>query len=97
MMDLATLTAQDFAARTGEVFVLHTTEESSFETRLIEVSEGQGGYSRQQFSLVFRGGPEHHASQGTYRLDNDAMGSLAIFLVPIGPDAHGQRYQAVFG
>ncbi len=34
--------------------------------------------------------------QGTFDLEHDQIGSFALFLVPIGPDAEGMRYEAVF-
>lgn len=53
------------------------------------------------FSLIFRGGllgPEKnmYLRQGTYTLKQEDLGSLDIFLVPIGPDRDGMRYEAVF-
>jgi hypothetical protein len=64
---------------------------------LIEVSEGAGaGLSRSPFSLVFRGGPSPPLPQRIYRVEHEALGALDIFLVPIGPDEVGQRYEAVF-
>ena len=51
---------------------------------------------RRQFSLLFRGPVDPFLSQGTYRLDHAELGALDIFLVPIGPDAEGMRYEAVF-
>jgi hypothetical protein len=34
--------------------------------------------------------------QRIYRLEHAALDPLEIFIVPIGPDAEGMRYQAVF-
>jgi hypothetical protein len=51
---------------------------------------------RQPFSLVFRGPLKTQLGQGTYALRHDALGVLAIFLVPIARDADAMRYEAVF-
>jgi hypothetical protein len=51
---------------------------------------------RRPFSLIFRGPPAPVLPQRIYRLENAAMGALEIFLVPIGPDAAGLRYEAIF-
>jgi hypothetical protein len=46
--------------------------------------------------LLFRGPRTPVLPQRIYRLEHAVMGPLEIFLVPIGPDAEGMRYQAVF-
>ncbi len=51
---------------------------------------------RQPFSLIFAGPADPVLPQATYRLENDEMGPLDVFLVPIGQDGSGVQYQAVF-
>jgi uncharacterized protein DUF6916 len=34
--------------------------------------------------------------QGIYRLYHPARGALDLFMVPLGPDPHGMRYEIVF-
>jgi len=51
---------------------------------------------RQPFSLVFRGPRDPLLPQRIYAVEHSGLGKLEIFLVPIGPDEHGQRYQAIF-
>jgi hypothetical protein len=34
--------------------------------------------------------------QRTYEVEHQDMGLFALFLVPIGPDDEGMRYEAVF-
>lgn len=68
----------------------------SFE--LIEVTEigeaYQGG--RKPFSLIFQGPVAVILPQRIYRIVHPTHGALDIFLVPIGPDKSGMRYQAIF-
>jgi hypothetical protein len=96
--DLRTLRAADFAPLRGERFMVRSGGTEAFEAELIEVSEGTGGGgdSRTQFSLVFRGGPDPPLRQRVYRVEHDRFGQLDLFLVPLGPDEAGQRYEAVF-
>jgi hypothetical protein len=54
------------------------------------------GRPRTPFSLVFRGPLRPVLPQQIYRLEHAELGALDIFLVPIGPDAQGMRYEAVF-
>jgi hypothetical protein len=95
--DLGALTAGDFEPLMHERFRLASEATTPFEVELIDVSEGVSpGSSRSQFSLVFRGGPSPPLPQGIHGLEHDGLGRLDVFLVPIGPDAEGQRYEAVF-
>jgi hypothetical protein len=95
--NLETLTAGDFQALVSEPFRFASEATTPFDVELIDVSEtGSAGSARSQFSLVFRGGPTPPLPQGIHGLEHDALGRLDLFLVPIGPDAEGQRYEAVF-
>lgn len=51
---------------------------------------------RQPFSLTFRGPSNPVLAQRIYALENETLGTLEIFLVPIGPDKQGMQYEAVF-
>lgn len=67
---------------------------------LIEASnlretQGAGRLSR-QFSLVWRGPPGQRLEQRIYTVRHPALGAQELFLVPIGADAEGIRYEAVF-
>lgn len=95
--DLETLTASDFAPLLHAQFLVASDDSEPFDAELIEVSEAATqGPLRKQFSLVFRGGPTPPLSQRIYRVEHDELGALEIFLVPLGPDVVGQRYEAVF-
>jgi hypothetical protein len=94
--DLETLTAGDFAPHLHERFRFSPAGAPPFDVELIEVSEGDSGGARRQYSLVFRGGPTPPLPQRIHHVEHEALGALDIFLVPLGPDALGQRYEAVF-
>lgn len=49
-----------------------------------------------QFSLILRGPLQPALEQGTYTFTHAQLGELTIFIVPIGRDAAGMSYQAVF-
>jgi hypothetical protein len=67
---------------------------------LIEASnlrEAQGvGFLSRQYSLVWRGPRDARLEQGTYTVRHPELGVMELFLVCIGPDAEGMRYEAVF-
>lgn len=50
----------------------------------------------EQFSLLFRGPGAPYFPQGIYTLEHDTLGSGQLFIVPIGPDNQGMRYEVVF-
>lgn len=94
---LEALTADTFAPLRGDRFRVSPGDSPAFEVELADVTEAaHRGPRRPQFSLVFRGGPTPPLRQRIYRLEHDAIGTLDLFLVPLGPDDVGQRYEAVF-
>jgi hypothetical protein len=54
------------------------------------------GEPREPFSLLFRGPAEPMLPQKSYALSNEHTGPIEIFLVPVGRDAAGLLYEAVF-
>ena len=74
------------------------TKDSAIDVTLIAVDllARQPSAKRQPFSLVFRGPMAPVWPQSIYRLTRDGLGDLDVFLVPIGPDEIGLRYEAVF-
>jgi hypothetical protein len=95
---LESLTLDTFTPRIGDRFRLSAGNGQSLETTLVEATplgaSASGG--RQPFSLVFRGPLAPVWPQRIYRVDHDALDSLDVFLVPIGPRDGGMQYQAIF-
>jgi hypothetical protein len=50
----------------------------------------------EQFTLLFRGELDLFLQQNTYVLGHDDLGAEPIFIVPVGRQADGFLYQAVF-
>jgi hypothetical protein len=95
--DLGDLTAADFSPLLHERFRFDAAGASPFDVELIDVSEsGAPGQARAQFALTFRGGPEPPLPQRIYSVEHDRIGRLDLFVVPLGPDDLGQRYEAAF-
>jgi hypothetical protein len=95
-VSLSTLTADDFSKHVNTVFTFHEGNRD-WQLTLTTVSAlpGRPG-KREPFSLVFMGVPNVVFPQRIYSLDHASMGQLAIFLVPIGADATGTQYEAIF-
>jgi hypothetical protein len=48
------------------------------------------------FAIVFLGPPSPILPQRIYRFEHDGIGAIEIFIVPIGRDDDGVRYEAIF-
>ena len=98
MADLPTRDA--FAQCLGQPFRVHVGSTDSVEMVLAEVTAprrhpGVPAGDR-PFSLIFRGPRAPVLPQKIYPMENDRLGRHEIFIVPVGPDADGMRYEAVF-
>ena len=96
---LESLDVTSFAGRIGEPFHIVMDDATMLTTRLMEVTPAvtpARAHGRTPFSLVFRSPPGAPLPQRIYRIHHDELGALDLFLVPIGPDADGMRYEAVF-
>jgi Domain of unknown function (DUF6916) len=103
---LEAFTVGTFADRLGEPFRLVRDAASPplslelFEATALGGDRSAGGAEsdrqRAPFSIVFRGPAGVLLPQRIYRLEHAALGAFDLFLVPIGPDGRGMRYEAVF-
>ena len=100
---LEKFTIATFADRVGETFRICPDETQTVATELVDVTDlsARAGpevahYPRAPFSIVFRGPMSPILPQRIYRLEHDEIGTFELFLVPIGLDREGMRYEAVF-
>ena len=96
MADL--LTREVFLPRVGETFRVAETGADLVlaEAASLAVHGASAGPRRAPFSLLFRGPKQPVLPQRIWALENEALGRLEIFLVPIGPDREGMQYEAIF-
>jgi hypothetical protein len=97
------LTVGMFAECLGSTFRMHVGPGAVLEVELIEATALPASSARTAdpsrrapFSLVFRGPKTPWVQQGVYRIEHEKLGALEFFLVPIGPDEKGMRYEAIF-
>ena len=105
------LTSEDFAPHLHQTFLLSlgpwgqphdpAAYGAARMLELIEVAEigaetDGGSAGRKQFSLIFHESDSTYVPQRIYAIKHPTLGWLDLFLVPIGPDQTGMRYQAVF-
>jgi hypothetical protein len=92
------LTKETFAPHVGSTFQIRLNPQETVPVELAEITEfpDYEGTRRAPFSLTFRGAHRFVLPQQIYRVEHEKMEPLEIFLVPIGPDQKGMRYEAVF-
>ncbi|HEV2773685.1 MAG TPA: hypothetical protein VGV57_12835 [Thermoleophilaceae bacterium] len=103
MRDLASLTVDDFAPFVGDLFTIDAGDAGTIELELTEAAlhdpaapAADDSGTRSPFSVEFRGPVDPILAQQICRLESDSLGPLELFIVPIGRDAAGSRYEAVF-
>jgi len=62
----------------------------------VDISQRHGDAQREPFSVILITETEHSHGQAIYALQHERLGSVELFLVPLGPKAGGMSYEAVF-
>jgi hypothetical protein len=98
---MKTLTLGDFLPHTGGEFPMRLGDGRSTglllsEARSLGASPCRGDRD-ESFALLFSSADPGAVPQGTYTLEHPTLGTLDIFLVPVGPSADGRmQYEAIF-
>lgn len=94
------LVLEDFADKIDEVFTISGEGVPGIPLTLAEAEPLNSAMAprgvRPPFSLIFRARDPRVLAQRLYRMEHNELGEVAIFLVPVGKDAEGVQYQAVF-
>ncbi|MGA3310825.1 MAG: hypothetical protein ABSD08_19770 [Xanthobacteraceae bacterium] len=94
------LVFEDFADKVGEVFAISEQGVPGIPLILREAEPLNPAMSlrgvRPPFSLIFLARDVRVLPQRIYRMEHNGLGEVSIFLVPVGKDAEGVSYQAVF-
>jgi hypothetical protein len=98
---LEDITVEFFKPLVNKPFSLEWGGEQPEQVELVTLTEAPARHGvpggRVPFSLIFRAGSrEFYVPQGIYPLVQSQAGRIDLFLVPIGPDAAGMQFQAVF-
>lgn len=94
------LSIELFQEKVGESFEIHFRDDHLIKVKLTAVKKlgepGKTGY-RFPFSLSFHTGlKEFYFEQATFKISHPELGSIDMFLVPIGTDDSGMIYEAIF-
>ena len=96
MASLAELRITDLAPRHGESFRLRGSGQE-LDVELVEVKRlGESGREGGAFSLLFRSAKGPFLPQAVYPIEHPALGTMDLFIVPIGPIAGGNGYEVIF-
>jgi hypothetical protein len=60
------------------------------------LSGALSGPRAEPFALLFHGPAQLVLPQAMYRLEHPQLAAFELFIVPLGPDAVGMRYEAIF-
>lgn len=94
---LENFTVRTFSGHLGSTFRVYADASNPLDVELISATElGEEAKQGRPFSIVFRGSGDVVLTQRIYRMEHAEVGGFELFLVPIGPDEKGLRYEAVF-
>jgi len=94
--DLATLTVDDMELHLHDEFRIAIAG-GELVLKLVEVQRlGPAKRAGGAFSLLFLSPPGPFLRQAMYPLAHPTLGTLDIFIVPLGPTDEGNSYQAIF-
>lgn len=66
------------------------------ELELVNVSDLQVSDRQEEFTITFVGANNQFLGQGIRSLQHDQIGTIELFVVPIGQDQSGFQYESVF-
>lgn len=96
IVDLAKLHIDDFRPHQDAEFEMQAADRV-VTLKLAKIEPvGNSGRPGGAFSLLFAGPKGAWLPQAIYPVRHPALGVMEIFLVPIGPLADGNGYQAIF-
>ena len=98
---LESATSETFAPHVGSTFEATTQPGDTVKLVLTSCDPSPWGAAegaaRAPFSLFFHDADgSRYAPQQTFSMRHEELGQFELFMVPLGPDEQGMRYQAVF-
>lgn len=93
---LENLNRQSFSELLHTSFRVLLPDSPPLPMELIEVADQASSPQMESFFLIFRAPMKPFCRQSIYHIDHDTLGKFELFLVPIGPDETGMRYQVIF-
>lgn len=85
-----------FAENLNTKFSVRVDGSRTVELELTEITESNSVPNQEQFALAFRGPADVYLPQQIYALEHQRLGTMSIFLVPVGRDEQSFEYEAIF-
>ena len=85
-----------FAKNLNTKFSVRVDADKTIELELTEITESNSAPNHEQFALAFRGPADVYLPQQIYPLEHQRLGTMSVFLVPVGRDEQGFEYEAIF-
>ena len=102
-MPLEQLDFETFAKLLKTNFRVWIDAQQAVELELSEITPlrisstgGKNGPKYENFALMFRGPADRLLAQRIYLFESAQLGRFELFIVPVGRDPDGVRYQATF-
>jgi hypothetical protein len=101
VIDLTQLTYENTRQYIGETFVIRIPDGREIslvveDTAVLMEKHLNPRMARDSFAWYLRGPADFLLPQGLYALENEKIGTLGIFIVPVGRDTPGVLYEAIF-
>lgn len=90
------LSKEAFAKHLNSTFSVVFDSEQSIDLELKDIVDGVETPRQESFSVIFHGPKDVHFPQGIREMRHASMGTLNLFLVPIGIEEGRILYEAVF-
>ena len=87
---------EQFLKAVDTQFEARTPAGEPFELTLTALQTHVDNDVQENFSLVFTASDAAQAAQDTFYLKHESLGEFVLFLVPVGRDAKGTHFEAVF-
>jgi hypothetical protein len=95
-LSLDMLHYEDYEPHLNSKFTVRLQNDSTMDLELTQVEEKSPSPRQEQFALTFRAPLDAPLEQQIFNLHHEQLGDGLVFLVPIGKDAEGITYEAVF-
>ena len=87
---------EEFTDQVNSVFRADLNGGGAWDFHLVKIESLISNTFQESFSILFRAPADVPAFQNIYRLDNETLGEMDLFLVPVNRDEAGVYFEAVF-
>src|SRR5215204_1451266 len=90
------LKIEDFSKYLDTKFKVYRSDDEVFEAELVGVFDLRNDDVLQTFSVEFLIPDEFGQEQRIYKIEHPELGAIELFIVPVGQNDSGLRFEAIF-